>query len=96
MGCYWNMPANYDAGVFESCKADNDLPMGVYGTSTWYQGQEPTPSAHPAASSSACTPFPSITVSPAKRDRMGKKRMPQADSVPMPTPTKPGYPMKEL
>jgi hypothetical protein len=35
MGCFWNMPANYDAGKFESCKADNDLPMGVYGTSTW-------------------------------------------------------------
>ncbi|KAF7974317.1 hypothetical protein HWV62_12484 [Athelia sp. TMB] len=38
MGCYWNMPANYDAGYFESCKGDNDLPMGVYGTSTWSQG----------------------------------------------------------
>lgn len=36
MGCYWNMPANYDAGVFESCEGENDLPMGVYGTSTWF------------------------------------------------------------
>src|SRR6266436_9822728 len=30
------MPAKYDFGTFESCKGDNDLPMGVYGTSTWY------------------------------------------------------------
>ncbi|EIN04085.1 carbohydrate-binding module family 13 protein [Punctularia strigosozonata HHB-11173 SS5] len=67
MGCYWNMPANYDAGVFESCKADDDLPMGVYGTSTWHQGTSPTPAAHPAAKSSDCTAFPSITVAPVKR-----------------------------
>jgi hypothetical protein len=38
MGCYWNMPAKYDPGVFESCDGDNALPMGVYGSSTWYQG----------------------------------------------------------
>lgn len=31
MGCYWNMPANYDAGVFENCKGDNDLPMVCMG-----------------------------------------------------------------
>ena len=24
MGCYWNMPANYDAGVFENCDAANE------------------------------------------------------------------------
>src|ERR1700679_1495350 len=47
MGCYWNMPANYDSGVFESCDGDDDLPMGVYGTSTWHQGTSPTPAAHP-------------------------------------------------
>lgn len=35
MGCFWNMPANYDAGIFESCLGDNDIPMGVYSTSTW-------------------------------------------------------------
>ena len=22
MGCAWNMPGNYDTGVFESCKGD--------------------------------------------------------------------------
>ncbi|KAI5120318.1 hypothetical protein M0805_000378 [Coniferiporia weirii] len=64
MGCFWNMPANYDAGVFESCEGDDDLPMGVYGASTWYQGVSPTPSAHPAASSSDCTTVPTVSVGP--------------------------------
>lgn len=71
MGCYWNMPANYDAGVFESCLGDDDLPMGVYGTSTWYQGVNPTPSAHPAAASSSCHTVPTVSVSPAKKRRDG-------------------------
>ncbi|CAK5268542.1 unnamed protein product [Mycena citricolor] len=61
MGCYWNMPANYDAGSFDNCEADDDLPMGVYGTSTWYQGIKPTPPPHPVASSSRCVPVPSPT-----------------------------------
>ncbi|KLO08650.1 hypothetical protein SCHPADRAFT_858842 [Schizopora paradoxa] len=65
------MPANYNAGVFESCLGDDDLPMGVYGTSTWYQGVNPTPSAHPAASSSSCHTVPTVSVSPAKKRRDG-------------------------
>ncbi|KAJ7149933.1 carbohydrate-binding module family 13 protein [Mycena filopes] len=69
MGCYWNMPANYDSGKFENCDADDDLPMGVYGTSTWHQGTSPTPAAHPAASSSNCVNVPSITVAPVRRRR---------------------------
>ncbi|KAG6893279.1 hypothetical protein C0992_010601 [Termitomyces sp. T32_za158] len=68
MGCTWNMPANYEPGVFENCDADDDLPMGVYGSSTWFQGVNPTPSAHPAASSSNCHPIPTVNVSPAKRE----------------------------
>ncbi|KLO10795.1 carbohydrate-binding module family 13 protein [Schizopora paradoxa] len=71
MGCYWNMPANYDAGVFESCKGDDDLPMGVYGTSTWHQGVSPTPAAHPVAKSSDCRTLPTVSVSPAKAKRDG-------------------------
>ncbi|KAF7297575.1 Ricin B-type lectin domain-containing protein [Mycena kentingensis (nom. inval.)] len=67
MGCAWNMPANYDSGKYEQCDADNDLPMGVYGTSTWYQGVKPTPAPHPAASSSNCVNLPSPTVVAAKR-----------------------------
>jgi len=88
MGCNWNMPANYDSGKFESCKADNDLPMGVYGTSTWHQGTSPTPSAHPVAKSSSCTSFASITSSPVKRDYSADrlvKRVHHARATPPPT-----------
>ncbi|CCM00636.1 uncharacterized protein FIBRA_02673 [Fibroporia radiculosa] len=60
MGCLWNMPGNYDAGVFERCSGDDGEPMGVYGTSTWKQNQPTTPSAHPAPSSSLCTTYSSI------------------------------------
>lgn len=60
MGCFWNMPGNYDAGVFEDCKGDTGEPMGVYGTSTFHQGDPSTPPAHPAPPSSQCTPFSTI------------------------------------
>ena len=58
-GCEWNMPsAFYDNGsgnaVFEDCDGDNALPPGVYGSSTWYQSEGNTPSAHPAPASSNC------------------------------------------
>ncbi|KAJ7826190.1 hypothetical protein B0H14DRAFT_3874092 [Mycena olivaceomarginata] len=69
MGCFWNMPANYDAGKYENCDADDDLPMGVYGTSTWHQGVSPTPTAHPAAKSSNCVAIASPTVGAPKRKR---------------------------
>ncbi|PFH48479.1 carbohydrate-binding module family 13 protein [Amanita thiersii Skay4041] len=69
MGCFWNMPANYDPGVFENCDADDDLPMGVYGTSTWHQGVSPTPPPHPAASSSNCQALPTVSNGPANRKR---------------------------
>ncbi|KAG6915295.1 hypothetical protein DXG01_012273 [Tephrocybe rancida] len=87
MGCYWNMPANYDAGVFETCDANNDLPMGVYGTSTWSQGTSPTPEPHPAASSSNCVSVPTVAVAPApaKRSATHKRREHHA-SFPTPTP----------
>ncbi len=29
MGCAWNMPANYDAGVFESCDGDSGLVRSI-------------------------------------------------------------------
>ncbi|KAF8629590.1 hypothetical protein AX15_003336 [Amanita polypyramis BW_CC] len=69
MGCEWNIPANYAPGVFENCDGDDDQPMGVYGTSTWYQGVSPTPAPHPAASSSNCQSVPSASVTPANRRR---------------------------
>ena len=35
--------------------------MGVYGSSTFFQGQPVTPPAHPAPSSSSCTPLSTIS-----------------------------------
>jgi hypothetical protein len=104
-----NMPANYNAGTFENCDANdeyvyppsffsswlnhcflNSLPMGVYGTSTWFQGVKPTPPPHPAASSSNCQALPSVTVSPAKAKRSNGgfekrfvARFPEATAPPM-------------
>ncbi|PFH49588.1 hypothetical protein AMATHDRAFT_147435 [Amanita thiersii Skay4041] len=60
LGCAWNMPANYNPGVFEQCQGDSGEPMGVYGSSTFFQGQPVTPDAHPAPSSSSCVPRTSI------------------------------------
>jgi len=65
MGCYWNMPANYEPG-FENCDGDDGEPMGVYGTSTWHQGVSPTPPPHPAPSSSNCKALPTVSVTPAR------------------------------
>jgi len=60
MGCAWNMPANYDLGVFENCAGDSGQPMGVYGASTFHQGDAVTPSAHPVPASSSCTSLSTI------------------------------------
>ncbi|KAG1753582.1 uncharacterized protein EDB91DRAFT_1043497, partial [Suillus paluster] len=60
MGCEWNMPANYSAGVFEQCLGDSAEAMGVYGTSTFYQGEPVTPAAHPIPASSSCTFYSTI------------------------------------
>ncbi|KAF8714248.1 hypothetical protein AX14_012864 [Amanita brunnescens Koide BX004] len=83
MGCNWNMPANYDPGVFENCDGDDDLPMGVYGTSTWHQGVKPTPTAHPVAPSSNCQALPTVANSPVN----GKRSLNRiAPAMPAPTP----------
>ncbi|KAF9051449.1 hypothetical protein BJ165DRAFT_1448837 [Panaeolus papilionaceus] len=76
MGCEWNMPANYDPG-FESCQADSGEPMGVYGGSTFFQGQPATPPPHPRPSSSSCTPFSTI----------GNGFLVAGTSIGLPTPT---------
>ncbi|KII86992.1 hypothetical protein PLICRDRAFT_55877 [Plicaturopsis crispa FD-325 SS-3] len=56
MGCDWNMPASgYQKDVFEHCQGEPGEPMGVYGTSTFHQGDPATPAAHAAPASSACT-----------------------------------------
>lgn len=53
---YWNMQG------FESCDSDVAAPPGVYGASTWYQGQNPTPAA-PAflPKRSNCKSYPTIS-----------------------------------
>ncbi|KAG8692296.1 hypothetical protein FRC11_003713, partial [Ceratobasidium sp. 423] len=58
--CEWNVPANYSVGVFEDCKGDTGLPMGIYGSSTFQQGHGATPSAHPIPPSSQCTPYSTV------------------------------------
>ncbi|KAI0676230.1 hypothetical protein C8Q78DRAFT_961321 [Trametes maxima] len=60
MGCAWNMPGNYNAGSFDRCLADTGEPMGVYGASTFHQGDPVTPPAHPAPATSSCTPANTI------------------------------------
>ncbi|KAI0297875.1 hypothetical protein B0F90DRAFT_1952683 [Multifurca ochricompacta] len=59
MGCDWNMPGNYGNG-FDKCAGDTGEPMGVYGSSTFFQGQPVTPPAHPAPATSSCTTTSSI------------------------------------
>ncbi|CAE6454611.1 unnamed protein product [Rhizoctonia solani] len=59
-GCDWNIPANYTQGVFEDCQGDTGLPMGIYGSSTFQQGQGPTPAAHPIPPSSSCSFYSSV------------------------------------
>lgn len=60
LGCMWNMPGDYSSGVFERCEGDTGEPMGVYGTSTFSQGEPVTPDAHPAPATSQCTTLSTI------------------------------------
>ncbi|KAH6871464.1 macrophage activating glycoprotein [Coprinopsis sp. MPI-PUGE-AT-0042] len=78
MGCWWNIPANYAAGVYEECQGNPATPMGVYGTSTWFQGVSPTPAAHPAPASSGCTTISTVGISPLRRS-LPKARAPVID-----------------
>ncbi|KAJ9476867.1 Macrophage activating glycoprotein [Pseudozyma hubeiensis] len=61
MGCRWNIPANYEPGVFETCDGDIGQLAGIYGSSTFSQGDPVTPSAHPAPSSSQCSTVRTIS-----------------------------------
>ncbi|KAK4055949.1 hypothetical protein OIO90_002942 [Microbotryomycetes sp. JL221] len=66
MGSQWNDPGNYNNG-FDSCNSKPE-PQGpgeylVNGrTSTWYQGQNPTPAAHKAMPVSNCRSVTSLGV----------------------------------
>lgn len=64
MGCAWVMPGNYDGG-FDSCLADAVPPPGVYGHSTFHQGDHHTPDPHPAAKSSSCHAISTAVHAPA-------------------------------
>ncbi|KAH8994480.1 hypothetical protein EDB92DRAFT_1849454 [Lactarius akahatsu] len=59
MGCEWNMPGNYGQG-FAHCVGDSGEPMGVYGASTFHQGDGRTPPPHPAPATSSCTTVATI------------------------------------
>lgn len=59
LGCGWNMPGDYDMG-FTACEGDDTEPMGVYGSSTFYQGDAVTPDAHSPGGSSMCTTLSTI------------------------------------
>ncbi|KAG5652613.1 hypothetical protein H0H81_004395 [Sphagnurus paluster] len=87
MGCEWNIPANYNEGTFETCDGDDDLPMGVYGTSTWYQGVSPTPPAHPPAPSSNCVSVPTVSVTPNKMRRHARQADLKRHAAPFPEAT---------
>ena len=54
LGCQWNIPANYETDVFESCEGEIAMLQGIYNGSTFRQGDPVTPSAHPAPESSNC------------------------------------------
>ncbi|KAI0628541.1 hypothetical protein C8Q77DRAFT_1067566 [Trametes polyzona] len=60
MGCAWNMPGNYNPGSFDRCLADTGEPMGVYGASTFHQGDPSTPPPHPAPATSSCSSVSTI------------------------------------
>lgn len=61
MGCRWNLPANYDPDVFETCEGEIAQLQGIYGSSTFRQGDPVTPSAHPAPASSQCSTIRTIS-----------------------------------
>ncbi|KAF8596088.1 hypothetical protein BDV93DRAFT_79071 [Ceratobasidium sp. AG-I] len=65
MGCEWNIPGNYAQGVFENCVGDSAQAMGMYGSSTFHQGDPATPAAHPAPGSSSCKAVSTIGNAPA-------------------------------
>nr|GAT47198.1 predicted protein [Mycena chlorophos] len=86
MGCEWNMPGNYDTG-FTSCEGDSGEPMGVYGSSTFYQGQGATPAAHPAPATRSCTTFSTVGNALATSASSGSVASSAGSATPTPKPT---------
>ena len=92
MGCGWVMPSdayNSQTNAFDSCDSEDGEPPGVYGQSTWYQGDcgvACAPSAHPAPSSSNCK----VGASPANKIASLPNVPVSTTSTPAPTSTSSG------
>lgn len=66
MGAYFNSNgAKFQKGVFEDCQGQSGDYVGVYGGSTFSQGQKHTPAAHKPAPSSNCKAYPTVSNGPA-------------------------------
>lgn len=80
MGCNWVMPSDFyteTKEIFESCSGDDPItPPGIYiengSSSTFWQGQSPTPSAAAPAKSSHCKQVKSIIGGDTKNGIKGK------------------------
>ena len=60
MGSYFNEPGDYRKHSFDECDGDAGQFPGVYGTSTFWQGQSHTPDPHPPGATSNCHTFSSV------------------------------------
>ncbi|PWN28730.1 hypothetical protein BDZ90DRAFT_129162 [Jaminaea rosea] len=74
MGCYWNEPANYNAGSWDQCDGTEGEWPGVYHGSTFYQGQKHTPGPQTPGKSSNCRAYPSLTSGGDAIKKPGSKR----------------------
>lgn len=60
MGSYFNEPGNYKQHSFDECEGDEGQFPGVYGTSTFWQGESSTPDPHRPGKSSECRSFSTV------------------------------------
>lgn len=61
MGAYFNTNSGkFEEGSFEDCEGDSGEWVGVYGGSTFRQGQGKTPSPHRPAASSNCREYKTV------------------------------------
>jgi hypothetical protein len=66
MGAYYNTNGGkFQQGTFEDCQGDSGKFVGVYGGSTFYQGQKNTPAAHKPAATYNCKAYPTVANGPA-------------------------------
>ncbi|SPO24442.1 uncharacterized protein UTRI_03710 [Ustilago trichophora] len=66
MGAYWNTNGGkFQKGSFEDCQGDSGEFVGIYGQSTFRQGQRKTPAAHKPAASYNCKQYKTVSNGPA-------------------------------